>query len=135
MRLRVSAEAPAVLDASAVLAYLEREPGLAAVRNALASGSVISSVNLAEVYGRISVKGRDAAAIVGRLKAIGLGVEPFVEGDAAVTGSLLAATREFGLSLADRACLALARRLGSRVLTADRAWSNVDAGVEVEVLR
>lgn len=131
----MDAEIPTVLDSSAVLAYLEGEPGLSRVSSALASGSAISSVNLAEVYGRISVKGRDAPGIVGRLKAIGLEIEPFVEEDAAVAGSLLASTRELGLSLADRACLALARRLGARVLAADRALAEADVGVEVTLIQ
>lgn len=127
--------APSVLDASAVLAYLRREPGIGDVRRALVSGAVISTVNLAEVHGRVATEGRSADWTASRLGMVGLQVEPFVAEDAAVTGSLLAPTRALGLSLADRACLALAMRLDSPVLTTDRDLARADVGVEVHVIR
>jgi len=124
-----------VLDASAVLAYLRREPGVGDVRRALASGAVISTVNLAEVHGRVATEGRSVDWTASRLGMVGLQVEPFVAEDAAVTGSLLIPTRALGLSLADRACLALAIRLERTVLTADRDLARADVGVEVQVIR
>jgi ribonuclease VapC len=59
----------------------------------------------------------------------------FTVDDATVPGRLWQATRDAGLSLADRACLALASRLGVPAVTADRAWSALDVGVEVIVVR
>jgi PIN domain nuclease of toxin-antitoxin system len=69
------------------------------------------------------------------LRSFGVSVEPFDESDAALVGSLRPATRSLGLSLADRACLALAVRLGERVLAADRRLADADVGVEVQLIR
>lgn len=128
-------DAPSVLDASAVLAYLRREAGVVEVRRALASGAVISAVNLAEVHGRVAAEGQSVDWTTSRLGMVGLEVEPFVAADAAVTGSLLTTTRGLGLSLADRACLALAKRLERPVLTTDRALARADVGVKVRTIR
>jgi PIN domain nuclease of toxin-antitoxin system len=124
-----------VLDASAVLAYLQREPGFPMVRSALRAGAVISTVSLAEVHGRASEAGRSVTLTNARLRAVGLQVEPFSEEDAAVTGELVPSTRPLGLSLADRARLALAIRMGRPVLTTDRDLARADVGVEVHSLR
>ncbi len=69
------------------------------------------------------------------LGVFGLQIRPFDETLAVAAGLMRAATRRHGLSLGDRACLALALRERSRVLTADRAWSKLDLGVEVTVIR
>lgn len=62
-------------------------------------------------------------------------VRPFEAGQAIEAGRMEPYTRPFGLSLADRACLVLARGLNLPVLTADRAWSGVDVGVTIEMIR
>lgn len=124
-----------VLDASAVLAYFRREIGHEAVREALLIGATISAVNLAEVHGRVALAGVDPDAAVARIKVSGLAVEPFLEVDAAATGGLLASTRALGLSLADRACIALAQRLDRPVLTADRSWRSAAVGVDIQMIR
>ena len=129
------AAAPSVLDASAVLAYLRRESGMTEVRRALTSGAVISTVNLAEVHGRVATEGRSVDWTASRLGMVGLQVEPFIAEDAAMTGSLLPTTRALGLSLADRACLALAMRLDRPVLTTDRELARADVDVDVQVIR
>ena len=126
---------PAVVDASAVLAYVQREPGWEVVAAALVASATISAVNLAEVHGLLASRERNADAIVERLKALGLDVEPFVEADALASGRMYPQTRELGLSLGDRACLVLGRRLERRVLTTDRAWASLEAGVRTEVIR
>lgn len=131
----MSPDPGSVLDASAVLAYLQREPGFESVRDALETGAAISAVNLAEVLGRITVQGKEADDTLARLKVAGLAVEPFLEEDALVAGGLRAPTRELGLSLGDRACLALALRLERRAITSDRTWLSVAVGAEVEVIR
>lgn len=132
---RRSSPRPVVLDASAVLAYLQREPGYGRVRGALAGGgAVVASVNLAEVAGKVAARGHDACAVVGRLEALGLRVEGFTRADALEAGALRALAP--WLSLGDCACLALGRRLRAPVLTADRAWASLDLDApDVELLR
>lgn len=123
-----------VLDASAVLALVNREPGAAMVAARLPN-SAISAVNLAEVFARLSDIGLDENACRRVIAALGLRTLPFDEDDAAMTGALRADTRPHGLSLGDRACLGLAKRLGVQALTADRAWANLPAGVNVIMIR
>ena len=119
-----------VLDASALLAYLGDEPGSDVVAETIAAGATISTVNLAEVLGMLATRGADPAAVVTQLTARGLldgaiAVEPFTAADATEAARLRPLTRSAGLSLADRACLALAHRLAAEALTADRAWLGV----------
>lgn len=70
-----------------------------------------------------------------RTQAYGIVIVPFDPGDAERTGDLHDSTRAAGLSLADRACLALAGRLGVPAVTADRAWADLDVGVEIVCVR
>lgn len=124
-----------MLDASAVLAYLQREPGVERVAQALDRGAAISTVNLAEVLAKLVRTGRAPEPVASRLQALGLRVDAFTVADAEVSAALVADTRRLGLSLGDRACLALARRLGLPALTADRAWVGLEVGVEIRSLR
>ena len=128
-------KALAILDASAILAYLQREPGYQRVRTALENGAAVSAVNLAEVYARIVARGLDLAAVAARLSALGVSAQPFTEADARLSAALHPQTQAWGLSLGDRACLALGRRLGLPVLTADQAWRRAHVGVEVQFIR
>lgn len=130
----MSGEPRFVLDASALLVYLQQEPGYEKVQKALASGAVMSTVNLAEVYAKVVDRGLSLSEITGNLAALGLGVVPFTEGDARESALLYPRTRALGLSLGDRACLAVGTRLALPVLSGDRAWKKV-AGVRVEFLR
>ena len=123
------------LDASALLAYLQREPGFEAVREALREGAAISAVNLAEVAGKLKARGKDPERIVRRLLAMGLEVLPFTLEEALEAGALDPLTRPLGLSLGDRACLAAGKVRGLAVLTADRTWAGVVPGVDVVVVR
>jgi ribonuclease VapC len=130
----------AVLDASALLAYLRDEPGAAAVADAIAAGAAISTVSLGEVFSRIADRGADPADIAGRMTDRGLldgaiAVEPFTSADAIEVGRIRPMTRKHGLSLGDRACLALARRLEIPALTADKTWSKLDLGLELRQIR
>ena len=124
-----------LLDASALLAYLQREPGFEAVREALREGAAISAVNLAEVAGKLKARGKDPERIVRRLLAMGLEVLPFTLEEALEAGALDPLTRPLGLSLGDRACLAAGKVRGLAVLTADRTWAGVVQGVDVVVVR
>jgi ribonuclease VapC len=129
-----------VLDASALLAHLRDEPGADVVAEAIASGAVISTVNLAEVFSRVADRGEDPAKLAAELTQSGLldgaiTVEPFTTADAIDAGRLRPLTRDAGLSLGDRACLALARRLDAPALTADTDWQGVAHGVELRPIR
>jgi ribonuclease VapC len=129
-----------VLDASALLAYLREEPGADVVVEAIAGGVVISTVNLAEVFSRSADRGADPAKLAAKLTQSGLldgaiTVEPFTATDAIDVARLRPLTRDAGLSLGDRACLALARRLGAPVLTADTAWQGAAHGAELRPIR
>ena len=123
-----------VLDASAVLAWMYQQNGSERVRAAL-PGAQLSAVNLAEVLAKVAEAGGDPSATARDLGALGVTVHPLSAEDAVRSGALRPLTRGAGLSLGDRACLALATRLGMGVLSADRAWVGVDVGVEIEVLR
>jgi len=130
----------AVLDASALLALLKGEPGAERVAEALERGAYLSAVNLAEVLSKLADWGEDPAEAQARMEGVGLlgaavEVLPFTGEDALEVARLRALTRAYGLSFGDRACLALARRLGLPALTAERAWAELDLGIPVEVLR
>lgn len=131
-----------MLDASALLAALLAESGHERVLARLPDAS-ISAVNWSEVAQRVyerSVETEAHATVRGvraRLEAVGTRIVPFGTEDAEEAARLRPATRSAGLSLGDRACLALARRLGLPALTADRTWGNLAGvvGAEVEVIR
>lgn len=123
-----------VLDASAVLALLHDEAGADRVEASLGKAAM-SAVNWAEVAGLLDARGLPAAPLRATVEALGVAIRPFDAADADVAGSLFTATREAGLSLGDRACLATAQVLAATVLTADRAWLAVDVGVDVSCIR
>jgi ribonuclease VapC len=123
-----------VLDSSALLCLLNGETGADRVAEALPS-AVIGAVNLAEVVTKLRERGLSAGEVEEALGGFNLDVRPFTALQAYATGNLRQATRSQGLSLGDRACLALAVELGAPALTADQAWGKVDAGAAVEVIR
>jgi PIN domain nuclease of toxin-antitoxin system len=126
----------AVLDASALLALLLREPGAEKVAGALGDAA-ISAVNLAEIASQYALRGNAEHEVRELISQFSAQVVPFDEDLALVAGALAPSTKSARLSLGDRACFALALRLGARVLTANRVWTRVaDAiGVEVELIR
>ncbi len=123
-----------VLDASALLALLQGEPG-AEVIEALLDRSAISAVNWSEVVQRLLRHGLIFAEFGPDLEALDLAVVAFDRQQAETAGGLEAVTRAAGLSLADRACLALAREARAPAFTADRSWESVDVGVEIRLVR
>lgn len=132
--------ATSVLDASALLAYLNDEAGADVVEEALVRGSAISAVNLAEVLSKLAEVGEDPQDVTENLKRRGLlggnlVVSPLSEGDAIVIARLHRGTKAHGLSLGDRACLGLALRLKVPAFTADRAWSRLKVAVKIEPIR
>lgn len=124
----------AVLDASAVLALLFAEPGWAGVK-AYIQAAAISSVNYCEVVGRMSDAGVPDHLITSTIADLGLDVIAFDRAAAFEAGKLRPMTRDYGLSLGDRACLATAKRLSLPVVTADRVWANLDLGIEIRLIR
>jgi ribonuclease VapC len=122
------------LDASAFLAFLFREKGHEKVA-AILNQACFSAVNLAEVIGRFVLDEHDADSVLQRLTAAPLEVVPFGKADAALVASLLPRTRPLGLSLGDRACLALAMARRIPAITADRSWLKLDLEVKREVIR
>jgi PIN domain nuclease of toxin-antitoxin system len=136
----LEATAQPVLDASALLAYLANELGADIVADAIAGGATISTVNLAEALSTLARRGKDPAEVVSELTERDLldgaiTVEPFTTADATEAARLRPLTRSAGLSLADRACLAVARRLTAAVLTADQAWSGLGLDLDVRAIR
>ncbi len=126
--------APVVLDASALLALLHRETGANVVKQVL-STAAISSVNWSEVAQKSIERDLSMGPLRADLVEVGLDIEPFTVEDAEMAAEMYQATRASGLSLGDRASLALARRLGSPALTADRRWADIRLGVEVRLIR
>jgi len=124
-----------VLDASALLAYLRNEPGTEAVQRLLGADTVIGAVNLAEVVSKLVEAGWTEESIRDTFGATQAQAVAFEPRDAYIAGLLREHTRHRGLSLGDRACLALALRLGAPALTADRSWGDLDVGVEVMLIR
>ncbi len=130
----MSGEPDAVLDASALIALLWEEPGADAVEGVLGQAAM-STVNWAEVLQRYRAHGIDTSGKQASIEALGVTIESFTAEDAHTAAALWPSTREAGLSLGDRACLALARRLGVPAHTADQAWATVDVGARVVLIR
>jgi len=123
-----------ILDASAVLALLNAEPGASVVAGAV-SDAAISAVNLSEVVAKLIEGGMPAEAVRETLQELELEVISFDAHQAYEAGLLRISTRSLGLSFGDRGCLGLAQRHGVPVLTTDRNWSRLDAGIEVHLAR
>ena len=125
-----------VLDASALLALILGEPGSEKVQGVL-TDCAMTTVNLAEVVGhfaRIGAREADIRLMLDPLPFVRVALD---EELAFTAGLMLPATRRIRLSFGDRACLALANKLGVRALTADRGWQRIAkaVGVEIELIR
>lgn len=126
--------AKVVADSSAALAVLLAEPGASVVERFLGDG-LISTVNFSEVVSRLIDRGSSPQVAETLAAGVAFRREPYDEALALRAGTLRAVTRRHGLSLGDRACLALAERERLPVLTADRAWADLDIGVEIRLIR
>jgi ribonuclease VapC len=123
--------APAVLDASAVLARLHADPGADVVETYL-EVVVISAVNLSEIHQKLAQRGVDADRTLHQLRTLGIRTEPVTTTNAATAATLWMLTHTAGLSLGERCCLTLATRLGG---PADTARTQLDLGVPVVAIR
>lgn len=121
-----------VLDSSAVLAWLQGEPGADVVEQHI-DDAAISTVNWSEVLQKAGRAGRSMPETRDLLKGLGIEVLPVSEEDAVTAASLWFSASS--LSLADRCCLALAQRTGLPALTVDRNWRDYELGVEVLNIR
>ncbi len=124
----------AVLDASALLAYLQQESGAQRVRP-LFPAAVISAVNWTEVVQKVAAGTQGAIGLRATLEHLGISFVPFTLVQADIAGALYPRTRNLGLSLGDRACLALGLDLRATVYTADRSWEQLKLDVEITVIR
>lgn len=123
-----------VIDASALLALLNEEEGSDRVEREI-PGAFVSTVNLSEVVAKLTDVGMPEDEIATAIEVLGLDIVDFDGQMAFRAGSMREKTRHAGLSLGDRACLALASILGMPALTADRRWKDVDAGIEIHCIR
>lgn len=134
MSQEAESDRTAVLDASALLAMLHGEPGGDAVQGLLQT-SAMSSVNWSEVVQKSLDRQVEVEGMRQDLEALGLKIVPFSAAQAERAAFLRALTRHLGLSLGDRACLALADELKLPAATADRNWADLTLAIEIRVVR
>lgn len=124
------------MDASAVLAFLQDENGSEKVDSVLSEGrAIISAVNYAEVVGKLLEAGLPESSVKIVMENLELQVEPLDDQQAWQAGMLRISTREFGLSLGDRACLALAHIKNLSIITADKQWDKLKTDIKIIQLR
>ena len=122
-----------VFDSSALLAWLQGEPGAALVDGTLRQGGAVSAANWSEVAQKVAARGAAWPLARSVLLSHGLDVEPVTRADAETAALLWPACPH--LSLADRLCLALADRLEATAVTADSAWAQASVKVPVQLVR
>ncbi len=124
-----------VLDASAVLAIVNAEPGADLVRGSLA-GAIMSAVNYSEVLKKAVEHGGTREVTAAFVRGLSIAIIPFDEALAAGCADLYPHAKQYGLSLADRACLALGIQRGCSVLTADSKWKKMSLpSIKVTLIR
>ncbi len=125
-----------VVDASAVLAFLFHEPGATVVADDLELGiATISAVNYAEVVSKLMDREMPEEAIQITMDNLDLEIIPYDEDQAMLTGLLRQPSRQHGLSLGDRSCLALGVKTESPVVTADSVWQKIPLDIEIRLIR
>lgn len=132
---RARRQVSSVFDASALLAMIFGERGASEILLAMEDGAVVSAVNLSEVLTRLAERGATDDRADEIVVPLVLDVRAFDEEQAHRAARLRAPTRHLGLSLGDRACLALAQQTGLPAVTTDRAWATLNLGIEVQVIR
>jgi ribonuclease VapC len=124
-----------VLDASALLAILNQESGSEKLTPELLAEAAASTVNLAEVHGKLVGRGGSSDDAWENVMSLIRESVPFTAQQAKLAGDLVAQTHPFGLSLGDRACLALGISLNAPVYTADRSWKKLKVGALIHAIR
>lgn len=125
---------PVIADTSAVLAYIDQEPGWEVVNQHLPQIQV-SAVNMTEAVTVLTLRGSASEWIERHVFTVFPEVLPYNPEEALNAGFMVINTKRLGLSLGDRACLATALLLGATVLTTDSAWAKLDLGVDIRLLR
>jgi ribonuclease VapC len=123
-----------VHDASSLLALAFREPGSDVVKANLRD-SLISSVNWSEFVQKVQQRGGNITPLANILETLGLSIVPFETSTAELAASLYPQTKPFGLSLGDRACLALALETQCEAYTADKTWASLQLAIPIRVIR
>ncbi|MGB6743449.1 MAG: type II toxin-antitoxin system VapC family toxin [Terracidiphilus sp.] len=124
-----------VFDASAILALLQNERGAEKLTEEIQDTAVVSTVNLAEVQGKLVNCGFSPDEAWEHALSTVAAVEPYTSQQAKIAGSLITKTEKYGLSLGDRSCLALAIVLKAPVYTTEQLWKNLKVGVPIHVIR
>jgi PIN domain nuclease of toxin-antitoxin system len=125
-----------VLDTSALLAWIQGEPGGGFVEQCLAEDCAISAVNLCELATKLLDYNYSKAELIGQqLRSLGVEIVAFEESQALAAAQLRKPSRQYGLSLGDRACLALAQQRSARVLTADVVWQELGLPIDIINIR
>jgi PIN domain nuclease of toxin-antitoxin system len=123
-----------VFDSSAILALLKMESGHEIVSKNLEQ-AIVSSVNFCEVVSFLSKKTQKQDEMIKFLRETFDCIEDFNIEQAKIAGSFISITKDYGLSLGDRACLALAKYKNIPVLTADKAWGKLNLGIKIKLIR
>ncbi len=124
-----------VLDASALLVVINDEPGAEKLTPQLLESAIVSTVNLAEAQGKLVREGTDPDEAWRDVHSPIREAAEFTAEQAKLAGSLIAHTRALGLSLGDRACLALGMVLNAPVYTVDRSWKSLKLDLKIHVVR
>ncbi len=124
-----------VFDASALIALFAKEKGYELIKNHL-KDAIISSVNIAEVY-KYCIDSQNLTKDEARslVKLIDIKIINFDEEQAIITAELINKTKQYGLSLGDRACIALAILKNLSIITCDKIWQKADVGVKFIMAR
>jgi PIN domain nuclease of toxin-antitoxin system len=125
-----------VIDASALLAYFQNEPGGEVVESIFGDEVYISSVTYTEVVGKLVGGGKSVSLVEQKLKELELEPTPFNTKQAQIAAYFYARRKPYNLALGDCATLALAEFLGEAVMTAERRWAELpDLKIEVKLIR
>lgn len=125
-----------ILDTSALLAHLWKEPGEARIAHLLTTERcLLGATNLAELISKVIERCLPASEVPILVNSLNVEIVPLTQEQAELVGILRQTTRHLGLSLGDRACLALAKTLGGMAITADRPWQALDLGIAIECIR
>lgn len=124
----------AVFDSSAVLAVIYGESGSDDVIDRM-RGALLSSVNLIEVHSKLLLNGVPQEAARQKILQLRCEISPLDEEQARIASEMVTKTRPHGLSLGDRACLALAIQRGATVYTADQAWEGIPLKLDLKMIR
>jgi ribonuclease VapC len=124
-----------VLDASALLAVSNGERGADLVMELINTKEcVVSSINMAEIATRLLDLGLPIKDLERGIAQFGVDVIDFNQAQALACAALRPLTKSAGLSLGDRACLAVAQLMQGCAVTADRAWLDVATDIQVDIL-